>query len=785
MFRFFLPALILSLSLTAFGQLNIEEVGRIDIPSLHETGLNDVWGYVDELGNEYALVGAEDGVSIVDVSNPTDPLEVFWVEGLNSIWRDLKTYEDVLYVTTEALQGLMIIDLSGLPEDTDLPVTIYNGPIGDEWESAHNLYQRDGYIYIFGAGRDNGGVIILDVHTDPLNPTEVGVFDNWYAHDGYVQNDTGYFAHIYDGFFSVVDLSDKSSPELLGTAITPTNFAHNIWASEDGDYVFTTDEVADGFIGAFDVSDPESIKELDRIQSSPGNDIVPHNSHVKGNFLYTSYYTDGLVVHDVSRPHNLIEVANFDTSPLDAPTTEGCWGAYPFLPSGLILATDRQEGLYILDVNEQQGSYIEGNITEFGTDMPLNGVEVTIEGTLINDRSNVIGDYATGIEAEGTVDVNYFKVLYFPQTIEVPIVNGEVTVQDVVLEKIPEFEVNVKVLDANTLMPVAGANVRFEHTYINATGITDESGEVSIPLYYQDNYQVFSGKWGFTTSCFVDTMITDETTELILYIEEGIYDDFTFDYGWSTGGSAARGFWEREKPVGVDNGDGMLQNPAADMLSDCGNMAFMTGNGTTVTNVEEVNDGEVFLLSPIFDLTGYENPHINYAAWFFCMHGATPNDTMEVYVLNGIGDFVLIDQHYNGGLPMGQWNGVSVAVEPLIELTETMQILVLLSDYVESENVTEGGLDNFSVTEFSMLNVDDQKSFNQDVYIYPNPFQETIHIQGVDDGQLDIYDVSGRKINSLAVQPQISLTGLDKGTYFFVVSTKEGQRIKTFTQIKY
>ena len=27
---------------------------------------------------------------------------------------------------------------------------------------------------------------------------------------------------------------------------------------------------------------------------------------------------------------------------------DGCWGAYPYLPSGLVLATDQQEGLFIL-----------------------------------------------------------------------------------------------------------------------------------------------------------------------------------------------------------------------------------------------------------------------------------------------------------------------------------------------------------------------------------------------------------------------------------------------------
>lgn len=772
-------------SLGAYSQLNMIELGALDIPAIHSTGLNDVWGYVDEAGNEYALVGAKDGVSIVDVTDPTSPVEVFWTAGLNSIWRDLKTYGDFAYITTEALQGLMIIDMSGLPGDTDLPVAIYDGPDAAPWQSAHNLYEADGYVYIFGAGRGNGGVIILDVMTDPMNPIEVGVFDDWYVHDGFVRNDTGYFAHIYEGFFSVVDLTDKTSPVLLGTAITPTEFAHNIWSSDDGNYVFTTDEVSGGYIGSFDVSVPGSIIPLDKIQSSPGDHIVPHNSHVKGNYLYTSYYTDGIVIHDITYPYNMVEVANHDTNPLDSPTTDGCWGAYPFLPSGNILATDREEGLFIYSVNEHQASYLEGNVTEFGTGAALNNVSVSFDGTLIEDQSNVLGDYATGVENEGVMDVTYFKVLYYPQTIAVNIVNGAITTQDVVLEKIPEFTLQVRVLDAVTLDPIEGVSVLMEHTYIDHEGLTNAAGIAEIPLYYQDNYQVYGGKWGYENTCFIDTMIMDDLVELVIYITPGYADDFTFDFGWNSTGTAARGFWEREIPVGVANGGGVVENPFTDIGFDCGSYAFMTGNGTTSVNTDEVNDGEVLLLSPIFDLSGYVSPYLNYSAWFFCQYGAAPDDTLEVYLMNGLGDIVLVDQQYNGGLPMSQWNPVSIEISPLITPTATMQMLVILSDYVETENVTEGGIDNFSVSNASLVSIDEAIDTEQSlIRIYPNPFSSTIHIDGVEEGSLRILDVSGREVVTLSIENTIQLPDLQAGTYFFVISDAQGEVLDVICQIK-
>ena len=91
-------------------QLNMSELGYLDLVSLHNSDASDIWGYVDGGGNEYALVGLNDGTSIVDVTDPANPFEVFFEPGMNSIWRDIKTWDNYAYVTTEEPQGLLIID---------------------------------------------------------------------------------------------------------------------------------------------------------------------------------------------------------------------------------------------------------------------------------------------------------------------------------------------------------------------------------------------------------------------------------------------------------------------------------------------------------------------------------------------------------------------------------------------------------------------------------------------------------------------------------------------------
>lgn len=782
MIKFYATILFISI-LSVHAQLNMTEIGYLDIPDEHSTIANDIWGYTAEDGTEYALVGTETGLSIVDISDPTAPTEVFWEDGLHSVWRDVKVYEDYAYVTTEAIQGMMIVDLTGLPEETDLPVTIYTGPEDANWQSAHNLYQTDGYVYIFGANRGAGGVIILDVHTDPLNPIEVGVFDEWYVHDGYVRNDTGYFGHIYDGIFSIVDLTDKTSPILLGSSSTPSIFTHNIWVSDDGNFAYTTDEVSDGFIGSFDISDPSDIKFLDKIQSSPGNNIVPHNSHVKGNYLYTSYYADGVVIHDISNPDNMVEVGNFDTSPWDTPDFKGCWGVYPYFESGNIIASDRQEGLFVLGFDEQLGSYLEGNVTELGTGFSLNNVEVTIEGSASTDYSNVIGDYATGIAEEGVLEVTYFKPSYHPQTFPITFVEGEVAEQDVVLEKLPEFSLRVRVRDAETMSNIEDAWVLLEHTYTEIEDQTGVTGILDADLYYEDNYQLTVGLWGYETICIIDTLITAETEEIEIYLDKGYYDDFTFDFNWTPSGWAAQGGWEREIPVGVTGPEGDIENPFYDASFDCGSKAYITGNGTDVSNEDQIDEGTVFLMSPTFDLTEYSDPHINFSLWYYNAGGETPaNDTLEIHLLNGMGSVILVDKIYNDNITMSSWTGFSIDANAHLPITSTMRLRIKISDDFDSNHITEAGIDAFSITDYSIAAT---SNFEKDeITLYPNPFNSHLTLSGVTNGTLAIYDLSGRFVTSMKATANINTANLEKGTYLFVLSNSEGIPVKTFRQVK-
>ena len=351
--RLLLSFLVFLLPFVAYTQdsYNMTLLSQLD----YDSGLNDIWGYVDSEGREYAIVGLVDGTSFVDVSNPSVPIEKAFIAGPTCVWRDIKTWGKYAYVVHDGVsfpesQGLMIVDLSNIATGN---ITYSHFYFDNHFNNAHNIYiDENGVVYLFGGNYGSGGALMFDVSQNPENPEYLGVFEDYYLHDGMVRGDTLWGAAIYGGVVAAIDVSDKENPVILGSALTPHTFTHNAWISDDGNTVYTTDEVGGAYIASVDVSDINNMEVIDTIQSwSPETNVIPHNTHVLGDYLVTSYYCDGVTVVDVSDPYNMQEVAYYDTSDSTGGTFSGAWGTYPWLPSGNILVSDRQEGLFVLKVS--------------------------------------------------------------------------------------------------------------------------------------------------------------------------------------------------------------------------------------------------------------------------------------------------------------------------------------------------------------------------------------------------------------------------------------------------
>jgi choice-of-anchor B domain-containing protein len=434
-----LLSVLCSFAATSFSQnLNVTLASRLAYPG---QSLSNICGWVDTADNkEYALVGAENGMSIVDITNPASPVEIIQIPGPSSNWREIKTVGNYAYVTTEdGTIGLQIVELTNLPA-TNLAVTTWTPQIGpDVLETIHALHTDNGKIYLYGSNVGNKGAIIADVTTSPMAPIYLGSYDLRYVHDGYVRNDTMYAGHIYDGECAIVDASNPASPVVLATFETPTKFTHNTWLSANSKICFSTDENSNSYLGAFDISNLSNIFETDRIQASPGSGSIVHNTHIirKNNIDYavTSWYTEGFTITDVSHSNNMVQVGNYDTYTGTGTGFNGCWGVYPFFPSGTIVASDIDSGLFVFSPTYAPGCYLEGIVKSCSTGNPISGVKVELQVT--NPQSNshtditdFLGQYAVGIFQPGSYQVILSKSGFVSNTFTVTLSAGVVQIDN-------------------------------------------------------------------------------------------------------------------------------------------------------------------------------------------------------------------------------------------------------------------------------------------------------------------------------------------------------------------
>lgn len=431
-FYFAFCCVLFSLSIPnlLYAQSNISFGSQINYTQL----VNDIWGYTDAAGKEYALVGTQTGLAIVDVSDPAAATELHFIEGPNNTWRDVHTWSHYAYMITESASsgGLLIIDLAGLPST----ITTYYTAMDFGYYSAHAMYIDDatGVAYLYGGKSTLQGnaTFFIDLATNPISPTYLGKYTT-YVHDGYVRNDTMWTCEIYNGRFSVVDVSNKANPIVLASQATPYSFTHAAWLSDNSQYLFITDEKNAAPIVAYDVSDIYDIKEIDRYRTKPISDsmTVAHNVYVKGNFLVSSYYTSGITIADITYPYNIIEVGNYDTSPLTGGGYNGCWGVFPYFASETILATDRQEGLFALSPTYINACWLEGTVSNILTSNPIANAQVQIIGVEAGfDHSKFSGFYATGTGIAGTYQVVASANGYYSDTISITLNNGVLSTQN-------------------------------------------------------------------------------------------------------------------------------------------------------------------------------------------------------------------------------------------------------------------------------------------------------------------------------------------------------------------
>ena len=311
---------------------------------------NEVWGVVVD-DREYAIIGSTAGTHFFDVTNPSTASEIAFVAGRvvgdEIIHRDYHDYQNYLYaVSDEGLSSLQIIDISTLPDSVSV---VYDS--SDLFYRSHNIFIDTAKSRLYTT---NGDIYTLE---NPIDPKFLYNTSLLSSHDVYVENDTAYINTGTLGFV-IVDFSqttlENQSHEVIGTLPTypDKGYNHSGWITPDGNYYAMADETWGMRMKMLDISDFSNIEVVALFGSGVDENSIPHNQIINGNYLYTAYYHDGFYVHDISDPFTPILIGYYDTfEPDHHESYMGAWGVYPFLPSGNILISDMQTGLYLFEVN--------------------------------------------------------------------------------------------------------------------------------------------------------------------------------------------------------------------------------------------------------------------------------------------------------------------------------------------------------------------------------------------------------------------------------------------------
>ncbi|MBM2841608.1 MAG: Choice-of-anchor family protein, partial [Bacteroidetes bacterium] len=311
------------------------------------------WGYVAPDGREYAILGTATGCAVIDITNGASPVEIGHIVGATSLWKEVKAYDHYAYVVSDVNgnQGLQIINLSNLPNSVSLDTTIMSLG-GFSVAQSHTISIHDGYLYLNGTG---SGMIIASL-ANPRRPQYLGRWTTRYVHDCYVRNDTIFAAAINNGRLDIINGRIKSNPTLIASIAYTGGGTHNVWTTKDRRYAVTTDEIGSTLknLKVWNLQNLPTVSNIPDAQFSAVPTDIVHNVFIRGDYAYVAWYTAGFRVVNLTNPTNPGDAGGYDTSTEPPGSYDGMWACYPYFPSGKIIGSDMQNGLWVFRFSDLQ-----------------------------------------------------------------------------------------------------------------------------------------------------------------------------------------------------------------------------------------------------------------------------------------------------------------------------------------------------------------------------------------------------------------------------------------------
>lgn len=407
------------------------------IDSVHINGTEGCWGYVDSVGNEYALICASNRLEIWNVTRPESAVLVKTIPAAGSDLKQVRTLSHYAFAVNQGNAGLQVIDL----QNPSIAATVNNYQTLSMQGGAHTVHIDGQYAYLGMNGNSPYSWRIIDIQ-DPLNLVEVGRYMTTntggfsQSHDSYVKGNIAYIAFLGGGF-SIVDIRTKSLPAKISDVSYPDAFTHNCWTTEDGQYLFTTDEQPGGHLRVWDVRHPENPDSLRQVAEwmPSGITSIIHNVQVKGDYAYISYYADGVVILDIEDPTQPIEVGHYDTAPFAAPSGNyvGCWDIFPYFPSGTLVASNYSlpPGMWLLRFNNAKAGQIKGTIIDFLSGESVPAVSVRVLGFSRQTQTDSSGSFLLRTDS-GSFRLEFSRTGFLAETVAVAGYLNDTTVLDTV-----------------------------------------------------------------------------------------------------------------------------------------------------------------------------------------------------------------------------------------------------------------------------------------------------------------------------------------------------------------
>ena len=184
--------------------------------------------YVTSFG-EIAFFSSNNGVYIVDISNPTNPDNLGRISGTNGlILEDLKTFNDVMAVCAHE-DGVRLYDIS----NPNNPIFLSIIPTDNAWTVGLVV----DYIYV----GDNSNILVVNI-TDIDNPIVELTLDTGNAIKDIIIKDNLLYAALGSQGVNIYNISNNSEPVLLDNYNTST-LAHRLSSFEDKLAVCDWDDV--------------------------------------------------------------------------------------------------------------------------------------------------------------------------------------------------------------------------------------------------------------------------------------------------------------------------------------------------------------------------------------------------------------------------------------------------------------------------------------------------------------------------------------------------------------